>query len=100
MKRAICFAVLLMAAFVGMVSAQRPGAQSAVATARTIIVMTEPNAVIWIDEIRRGTTDAGGRLSAVKISSGAHTLRVRASGFKKSSVPLTAAQPGGRMARL
>jgi tetratricopeptide (TPR) repeat protein len=94
MKRAICFAVLLMAAFVGMVSAQRPGAQSAVANARTIIVITEPGAVIWIDEIRRGTTDAGGRLSAVKISSGAHTLRVRASGFKESSAPLTAMQRG------
>lgn len=94
MKSAICFAVLLMAAFVGMVSAQRPGAQSAVANARTIIVMTEANAVIWIDEIRRGTTDAGGRLSAVKISSGAHTLRVRANGFKESSVPVTAAQRG------
>src|ERR1700694_688017 len=100
MKIAICCAGLLLAVCVGMVSGQRTGVQSAVATARTITVATEPNAVIWIDDIRRGTTDAGGRLAALKISSGAHTLRTRASGFKESSVPVTAAQRGEIRVRL
>lgn len=53
-----------------------------------VTINTEPNAIVWIDEIRRGATDAAGRLELKKVSAGRHTVRVRASGFKESSLPL------------
>jgi tetratricopeptide (TPR) repeat protein len=63
-------------------------------TAQTpLVITTEPNAIIWIDEIRRGTTDDSGKLSLSKVSPGRHTVRVRASGFKETSVELA---PGRR----
>jgi tetratricopeptide (TPR) repeat protein len=55
-----------------------------------LTITTEPNAIIWIDEIRRGVTDASGVVEIRKISSGRHVLRVRAVGFKEASVPLVA----------
>ena len=55
-----------------------------------LVITTEPNAIIWIDEIRRGTADASGKISLTKVSPGRHTVRVRASGFKETSVPLAA----------
>lgn len=58
-----------------------------------LVITTEPNAIVWIDEIRRGTTDTSGKLSLTKVSPGRHTVRVRASGFKESSVALV---PGRR----
>jgi len=50
-------------------------------------VITEPGATVWIDEIRRGSTDDAGRLAFTKLSPGRHLLRVRANGFKEVSVP-------------
>jgi len=62
--------------------------------AQTAITITsEPNAIVWIDEIRRGTTDANGKLSIAKVSAGRHTVRVRANGFKETTAPLL---PGRR----
>lgn len=60
---------------------------------RSLVITTEPNAIVWIDEIRRGTTDASGKLSLTRISPGRHTVRVRANGFKETSVALA---PGRR----
>ena len=64
-----------------------------VAAQSPLVITTEPNAIIWIDEIRRGTTDETGKLSLAKVSAGRHTVRVRASGFKETSVALA---PGRR----
>lgn len=64
------------------------------ARASPVVVTSEPNAIIWIDEVRRATTDASGRAAIKNISAGRHTVRVRASGFKEVSVPL----PPGRRA--
>ena len=58
-----------------------------------LTITTEPNAVIWIDEVRRGTTDASGKLALTKLTAGRHTVRVRANGFKEST---TALLPGRR----
>ena len=58
-----------------------------------LTITTEPNAIIWIDEIRRGTTDASGKLSIAKVAAGRHSVRVRASGFKETVTPLL---PGRR----
>ncbi|HEV7394911.1 MAG TPA: tetratricopeptide repeat protein [Pyrinomonadaceae bacterium] len=54
----------------------------------TLTIKTEPNAIIWIDEIRRGTTNASGQLLVTKLSAGSHVLRTRATGFKETSIPL------------
>jgi tetratricopeptide (TPR) repeat protein len=70
---------------------------------RTLTVLTEPNApnaVVWLDEIRRGAADTEGRLGQIKASSGAHSLRVRANGFKEVTMPITAAQRGEIRVRL
>jgi tetratricopeptide (TPR) repeat protein len=58
-----------------------------------LTITTEPNAIVWIDEIRRGTSDASGKLSVNKVSAGRHSVRVRANGFKETITPLL---PGRR----
>src|SRR6266436_7335265 len=68
--------------------------------ARTLTIVSEPNAVVWIDEIRRGATDGDGRLAQVRVASGNHSLRVRAAGFKELAMPLAAAERGEIKLRL
>src|SRR5205085_10014469 len=63
-------------------------ASSTSATTQKIVVRTEPNAAVWLDEVRRGTTDATGQLEIKQVSAGRHTLRVRAKGFGERVVPL------------
>jgi tetratricopeptide (TPR) repeat protein len=58
-----------------------------------LIITSEPNAIVWVDEIRRGTTDASGKLTLTKVSAGRHSVRVRASGFKETTAALL---PGRR----
>ncbi len=58
-----------------------------------LTITTQPNAIVWIDEIRRGTTDDSGKLSIARISPGRHSVRVRAAGFKETVTPLL---PGRR----
>jgi tetratricopeptide (TPR) repeat protein len=79
--------VVVIAALLFVLSPHAIHAQAA------LTITTEPNAVVWIDEIRRGTTDASGKLSIAKVSPGRHTVRVRASGFKESTAALL---PGRR----
>lgn len=67
---------------------------SGFAQTRTITVLTEPNANVWLDDVLRGTTDEGGKLTIAPITTGAHKLRVRADGFKETSQNLLAAQKG------
>ena len=72
-------------------SQRRPTISSRPATSLTIT--TEPNATVWIDEIRRGVTDVSGKLEVKTISpisQGRHTLRVRAAGFKETTAQLLA----------
>jgi len=56
-------------------------------------ITTEPNAIVWIDEIRRGVTDGSGVLTLTKVSPRRHTLRVRARGFREAT---RAVLPGAR----
>ena len=56
----------------------------------SLTITTEPNAIVWIDEIRRGTTDASGKLTLTKVSAGRHSVRVRANGFKETTAALLA----------
>ena len=58
--------------------------------AASLTITSEPNAIVWIDEIRRGVTDATGTLELKNVSAGRHMLRVRAMGFKETALPLVA----------
>jgi tetratricopeptide (TPR) repeat protein len=58
-----------------------------------LTITSEPNAIVWIDEIRRGITDASGNLAITRLNPGRHTVRVRAGGFKETTMPLI---PGRR----
>src|SRR5688572_2871444 len=55
---------------------------------QAVVITSEPNAIVWIDEVRRGTTDASGKLSVTKVTPRRHTVRVRATGFKEASAVL------------
>lgn len=70
------------------VQAQQQKAINKNTSLKTITVKTQPNAIIWIDEVRRGVTDENGKLE-IKIAAKNHELRVRANGFKETTVTLT-----------
>jgi tetratricopeptide (TPR) repeat protein len=95
----ICLAALLLAISGVAVFAQRKPTPTA-NSGRTLTIVTEANAIVWLDEIRRGTTDAAGKLSLAKVSSGAHSLRVRAGSFKEVTMPIQPAQRGEIRVRL
>jgi tetratricopeptide (TPR) repeat protein len=57
-----------------------------------LTITTEPKAIVWIDEIRRGTTDASGKLILTKVSAGRHSVRIRANGFKETTAALLPAR--------
>ena len=61
---------------------------------RTITIVTEPNATVWLDDLLRGKTDESGKLLIKPVSAGAHKIRVRADGFKETAQNLLAAQKG------
>lgn len=63
------------------------------ARSRTLTIITQPGAVVWIDEVRRGVADAGGKLE-VAVAPGRHALRVRAKGFAERALALTPAVRG------
>ena len=71
-------------------AAKTPAATSA----RAVTVRTEPRAGVWLDGLRRGTTDESGQLVINNVAPGRHTLRVRAAGFAERSLPLLPAQRG------
>lgn len=66
----------------------------------SLTIQTEPNAIVWLDEIRRGVTDAAGKLALTKVSAGGHVVRVRASGFKEATMPLLPGRRGTITVRL
>jgi tetratricopeptide (TPR) repeat protein len=68
---------------------QRRTSRAVAPASGSLTVTSEPNTIIWIDEIRRGVTDASGRIE-LKTSAGRHTLRARAMGFKEVTMPLLA----------
>lgn len=53
-----------------------------------IVVKSEPNATIWINDVRYGETDESGIFRVRRSPAGRKTIRVRAYGFKEGSVPL------------
>lgn len=69
-------------------------AQTSKNSARSVTVVTEPNASVWLDDILRGKTDESGTLTIKPVAAGARKIRVRADGFKEASQNLLAAQKG------
>jgi hypothetical protein len=61
---------------------------------RTITVVTEPAATVWIDGVRYGSTDDKGRLVIASVLPGIRSLRVRADGYAEVTRPLPAATRG------
>jgi len=100
MNLRICLAALLLAVCGGALAQQRSKPRPAADTTRALTIVTEPNAIIWLDEIRRGATDAAGKLAVVKVSSAWHSLRVGASGFKEVTMSIQPAQRGEIRVRL
>lgn len=79
---------------IGLITATCMYAHGQATQFRAITITTEPNAVVWVDGVRFGKTDASGRLEITTISTGAHSLRVRADGFKEKTQSITAARRG------
>jgi tetratricopeptide (TPR) repeat protein len=87
---AVFCAALTLAPFLSDVRSQQRASQS---SAPALVITTQPNAAVWIDEIRRGTTDGSGKLSLKSVSNRRHAVRVRAAGYKEATVALL---PGRR----
>ena len=68
--------------------------QPSTVAVKSITVKSESQAVVWLDEVRRGTTNESGQFEITKVSPGRHTLRVRAAGFAERTVSLLPAQRG------
>lgn len=76
----IMFATLLIAAAVVSASAQL----------RTVTIVSEAKATVWIDDVSYGKTDLSGRLTIRTFPTGIHRLKIRADGFKEVSQALPA----------
>jgi tetratricopeptide (TPR) repeat protein len=89
--------VTIAFAFFGAPHASAQGRQRKPAppvSTKSLTIQTEANALIWLDEVRRGAADASGQLKLEKITAGQHTLRVRAAGFKEKVLPLSPTKRG------
>jgi tetratricopeptide (TPR) repeat protein len=104
MKLLLCLVIILSAISGNAEAAQRPRKVTLPVSdnnsGRSLLIVTEPGALVWLDEIRRGTTDQTGKLTLAKVSAGQHTLRVRAIGFKEVALPVLPAQRGEVRVRL
>lgn len=76
------------------ITAQVPSSSKKETPLRSISIVSEPNATVWIDDIRFGKTDKTGKLTISTVFAGKHTLRVRADGFKEISLPISPTQEG------
>ena len=61
---------------------------------RSITIVTEPGAIVWIDDLRYGQADSSGRFTVDPLPAGPHKIRVRADGFRETVKPISAVQQG------
>ncbi len=96
MRAKLIFTILLttFSTFIVSAQAKKSAASFSAQTARTITIITEPNAIVWLDDVKYGATDGGGKLTLRNVAARARKLRVRANGFKEIAQNLTAAQKG------
>jgi len=88
----ICFGLLCGFAFTVAAQVKKTAAQNS--NFRRITIITEPNAIVWLDDIRYGKTAENGKLEIKTVSAGRHSIRVRADGFKQATQNLLPAQKG------
>jgi tetratricopeptide (TPR) repeat protein len=74
-------------------AAKTPAKTAAKPAGSVLNVATQPGAVVWVDEVRRGAADAEGKLQ-LKLTPGRHALRVRAKGFAERTLALLPTQRG------
>ncbi len=55
---------------------------------RSVVIVTEPNAFIWLNGVAYGKTDTDGKLEIKNFPAGAQKIRIRADGFKEITKPL------------
>ena len=84
----------LLCVFAFTIMTQVPKAAAQNSNFRQITVITEPNAIVWLDDIKYGKTDDSGKLEIKTVSAGRHAIRVRADGFKQTTQNLLPAQKG------
>lgn len=82
----------LIALFTFSAAAQK--AKTPAVQLKTITIVTEPKATVWLDDVKRGETDESGKLTIKYSLPGARKLRVRADGFKEVSQNLLPTQKG------
>ena len=90
------FSLALIAIFAISIPAQQRKSAPAATTAqmRAITVVTEPKAIVWLDDVKRGQTDESGKLTFKFSLPGTRKLRVRADGFKETTQNLLPTQKG------
>ena len=86
--------LIAVGAAIALFSALSFGQKAAAPAFRSITIVTEPSAKVWVDGVGWGKADKAGKLEIKTISPGAHSLRVRADGFKEKTQQLTAVQKG------
>lgn len=79
---------------------QRRKPPAASSASKSLTIHTQANALVWLDEVRRGVADADGQLKLEKVTAGRHTLRVRASGFREKVVALLPTERGSLLVKL
>lgn len=94
MRTKFIFSLILTLLFTFSISAQTRKSAPAKIVSRTITIVTEPKADVWIDDVKYGTTDESGSFTARNLSAGARKLRVRAAGFKEVAQTILPAQKG------
>ncbi|MEP7036928.1 MAG: tetratricopeptide repeat protein [Acidobacteriota bacterium] len=89
------FSFALIALFSLSVSAQKARtATSPTAQLKTITIVTEPKATVWLDDVKRGETDENGKLAIKYSLPGTRKLRIRADGFAEVSQNLLPSNKG------
>jgi tetratricopeptide (TPR) repeat protein len=89
----VCLAAILLLDINVLAQKRKPASPPANQT-KSITIMAEPNADVWLDDVKRGTVDESGKIVIKPISAGKHTLRVRADGFKEVEQSLLPTQRG------
>lgn len=95
MRAKFIFSLIVPVLLTISIAAQPPkGAPQPKAATRTITIVTEPKADVWLDDVKYGATDEAGNLKVRNISAGIKKVLVRANGFKETAQNITPAQKG------
>ncbi len=89
-----CARLILMFLLLPIGAAAQAGGKEAAPNTRSITVITEPGAVVWINDVRFGAAGSDGKLSLITSATGRATMRVRADGFKEAVKTLLPADSG------